>query len=188
MTINTGKLRELAERATAGPWVVWSSLYEHMDAQLRSADTTVEGVALAEFYRLANGYANATYIAAANPQTMIALLDELEDLRLKVVSQGAEHSPSDRLEAQCDLESLDPTIWGVDVRIGGVNVLTIEDSCLSGIPNIAQYRRVVWNCAEHLRSFIGDPDREPDPCFACGGDGCDVCHASERLSESEDGQ
>lgn len=80
MTPDREALRAAAKAATPGPWVVWSSLYEHMDAQLRSADTTVEGVALAEFYRLANGYRNAAFIALANPKAILTLLDERDAL------------------------------------------------------------------------------------------------------------
>lgn len=72
-------LKRAAEAATPGPWVVWSSLYEHMDAQLRSADGTVEGVALAEFYRLANGFKNAEFARLANPATILDLISRLEE-------------------------------------------------------------------------------------------------------------
>jgi hypothetical protein len=74
-------LRAAAEKATPGPWVVWSSLYERMAAQLRSADTTVEGVALAEFYGRANGYCNASFIALANPASILRLLAQAERVR-----------------------------------------------------------------------------------------------------------
>lgn len=72
-------LKRAAEAATPGPWVVWSSLYEGMDAQLRSADGTVEGVALAEFYRLANGFKNAEFARLANPATILDLISRLEE-------------------------------------------------------------------------------------------------------------
>lgn len=95
-----------------------------------------------------------------------------EEQGSSVAESAASLAPqADCSAAQRDLENLDTSTWGVDVRIAGVNVLTIESGCLSGIPNISDYQRVVWNCAEHLRAFIGDPDREPEPCFACGGSG-----------------
>ena len=72
-------LKRAAEAATPGPWVVWSSLYEHMGAQLRSADGTVEGVALAEFYRSANGFKNAEFARLANPATILDLISRLEE-------------------------------------------------------------------------------------------------------------
>lgn len=45
--------------------------------------------------------------------------------------------------------------WGVTVTINGTNALTIESNCLSGAPNIDEYRDTVENCAQHLLSFIG---------------------------------
>lgn len=73
------ELKRAAEAATPGLWVVWSSPYEHMGAQLRSADGTVEGVALAEFYRSANGFKNAEFARIANPATILALISRLEE-------------------------------------------------------------------------------------------------------------
>jgi len=49
--------------------------------------------------------------------------------------------------------------WAVEIRVNGDEILTLESNCLSGIENIADYRDVVVNCAEHLLAFIGkDPD------------------------------
>lgn len=45
--------------------------------------------------------------------------------------------------------------WGVDVRIDGERVLTIESNSLSGIDNIDKYKETVKECAYHLLSFIG---------------------------------
>jgi hypothetical protein len=45
--------------------------------------------------------------------------------------------------------------WGVDVRINGECVLTIEKDSLSGIENISDYADIVRMCAEHLLTFIG---------------------------------
>ncbi len=71
--INTAKLRELAQNATPGPWytsapsehAVW---YDIKDGRYLIADTS-------------SGFTddgNAEYIAAANPATVLALLDELD--------------------------------------------------------------------------------------------------------------
>jgi hypothetical protein len=46
--------------------------------------------------------------------------------------------------------------WGVDVRINGERVLTIESNCLSGIDNISDYAETVRECAHHLLGFIGE--------------------------------
>jgi hypothetical protein len=54
--------------------------------------------------------------------------------------------------------------WEVCVSINGENVLTIGHNHLSGIENIDDYGDEVRNCAEHLLSFIGRPERRYDPC------------------------
>lgn len=107
-------LREAAERATPGPWVVWSSLYEGMDTQLRSADTTVEGKPLAEFYRRENGFSNAAYIALANPDTMKDLLAERERLR------GA----LERIALFSEVRSKDSTKVAAKVASGAFETIT----------------------------------------------------------------
>ena len=90
-------------------------------------------------------------------------------------------------EEQHPASPLDPSLWEVEIRIGGERVLTIGHSHLSGIPNIDDYGDTVRTCAEHLLSFIGSGD--PAPCFACGGydDGeqfmCEVCGGDELLGD-----
>lgn len=51
--------------------------------------------------------------------------------------------------------------WGVDIRVNGERVLTIESNCLSGIDNISDYADTVRECAHHLLAFIGDGVAEP---------------------------
>lgn len=53
--------------------------------------------------------------------------------------------------------------WGVTVTINGIDALTIESACLSGAPNIDEYREAVENCARHLLAFAGRPDAVPEP-------------------------
>lgn len=48
--------------------------------------------------------------------------------------------------------------WGVDVRVNGQGVLTIESNSMSGIENIQDHADAVRTCAMHLLSFIGEPD------------------------------
>lgn len=90
MTDKYAKLREAAEKATPGPWdhdgpessiIVWSSEND------RVCFMTSDGPAKA----------NAAYIAAANPQVVLALLDHL----------AAEKARADAAEARvADLENL----------------------------------------------------------------------------------
>jgi len=77
--IDTRHLRELAEAATPGPWEArtWSHQFDdgikfgYVEASGYELWDTSGGNTVAEAR-------NAEHIAAANPQTMIALLDELE--------------------------------------------------------------------------------------------------------------
>lgn len=80
MTIDTKKLRELANAATPGPWFV------NEDANYGNiwvdSSVTKEGVALCDGGDwIGPCAANAAFIAAANPQTVLELLDEIERLR-----------------------------------------------------------------------------------------------------------
>jgi hypothetical protein len=76
MTVDTKKLRTLAEHATPGPW---------------STSPGPRSVAIAATYGRQKIYATPSggtypnadqlFIAAANPQTVLSLLDELKTLR-----------------------------------------------------------------------------------------------------------
>lgn len=56
--------------------------------------------------------------------------------------------------------------WGVDVRVNGERVLTIESNCLSGISDIEKFGDVIRGCAHHLLAFIGDG--KPDDTWELG--------------------
>ena len=80
------KLRELAAAATPGPWVADEECVVHPrpDIVLASWLTKEASVVVAECGGVAFDPprpADASYIAAANPATVLALLDEIERLR-----------------------------------------------------------------------------------------------------------
>lgn len=86
MTTDTQELRELAEKATPGPWC---------DDGCGCVDTEISGLPVARFFGggsdgISRGYdgslANAAYIAAANPTAVLSLLDELDTLREQVAT------------------------------------------------------------------------------------------------------
>ena len=68
MTIDTKALRELAQQATPGPWCA---------QQPNAGDSGCEVAAFGGIEQVCDGLneANAAFIAAANPQTILALLD-----------------------------------------------------------------------------------------------------------------
>lgn len=66
--------------------------------------------------------------------------------------------------------------YAVQVLKWGKPILTIEHECLSGKELNEDEEQAVRECAEHLKSFAGEPASET-PCFLCNGveecnDGC----------------
>ncbi|ECT8280300.1 TPA: ead/Ea22-like family protein [Salmonella enterica subsp. enterica serovar Saintpaul str. CFSAN004163] len=79
MTIDKQALRQLAERATKGPWRAFSDIGTETYAIHTPRDKRCGNVIKwAGFDCQKNAKANAEFIAAANPATVLALLDELE--------------------------------------------------------------------------------------------------------------
>ncbi|QIG27579.1 ead/Ea22-like family protein [Leclercia adecarboxylata] len=86
MTINKQALREVAEKATPGEW----------KRMMRNSDelmTTFHGIAIGNvFVELTTGKRDifdAEFIAASNPATMLALLDELEAAERRIAELEA---------------------------------------------------------------------------------------------------
>lgn len=86
--IDTTKLRELAQNAAPGPWTQWEGRgWVHAGTPEASATCYLAGI-YGQICRTdcgdfsdAQEIKNAEYIAAANPATVLALLDELDRLR-----------------------------------------------------------------------------------------------------------
>lgn len=84
--MDTNKLKELAERATPGPWsaaweegddTAWPNLFPVIQAGNGEVVIGNEG-----FYTdLEQDKANATFCATANPKTVLAMLDEIDRLK-----------------------------------------------------------------------------------------------------------
>ena len=80
------KLRELAQAATDGPWVIeWAGDIEHDEdrglpvAILHPIDVARQVYIVDDENGNALNVSNAEFIAAANPTVVLALLDELRD-------------------------------------------------------------------------------------------------------------
>lgn len=78
-------LRQLAEAATPGPWDVYGAVVWSPDARsvIAGASATEPTSGVVEYERpkwsaINQPARNAAYIAAANPQAILALLDRLE--------------------------------------------------------------------------------------------------------------
>ncbi|EHA0428205.1 ead/Ea22-like family protein [Salmonella enterica subsp. enterica serovar Muenchen] len=79
MNIDKRALREVAEKATKGPWKVFSDIDTKTFSIHTPRDKRCENVIKwGGFDCQPNAEANAEFIAAANPATVLALLDELE--------------------------------------------------------------------------------------------------------------
>ncbi len=94
---DTVKLRQLASAATPGPWeseaaatrvgalhrVTYAAAADGMNAGARFVVANAEGTE-------GNDRNNAAFIAAANPATFLAMLDEIDRLRAKVSDMRSE--------------------------------------------------------------------------------------------------
>ncbi|ENH6828183.1 ead/Ea22-like family protein [Salmonella enterica subsp. enterica serovar Newport] len=79
MTIDKRALREVAEKATKGPWKVFSDIDTKTFSIHTPRDKRCENVIKwGGFDCQPNAEANAEFIAAFNPKVALALLDELE--------------------------------------------------------------------------------------------------------------
>ncbi|EBR0328397.1 ead/Ea22-like family protein [Salmonella enterica subsp. enterica] len=77
MTINKRALREVAEKATKGPWKVFSDIDTKTFSIHTPRDKRCENVIKwGGFDCQPNAEANAEFIAAFNPKVVLALLDE----------------------------------------------------------------------------------------------------------------
>jgi hypothetical protein len=80
------RLRELAEAATPGPWMVEGrDVFEPIQVYAHSRDVCAFDT---YDHRPDERGPDAEYVAAANPQTVVALLDEVERLRALTVNPG----------------------------------------------------------------------------------------------------
>lgn len=89
MRIDKEKLKALAEAADAGPWVVHADGMERgsPDRTTNPGIDTEDGQVICWWGTGLCGIPraqNAEYIAEANPSTVLALLDEVQDLRMLV--------------------------------------------------------------------------------------------------------
>lgn len=132
--IDKRALREAAEKATPGPWV-------EKRGEVTTADYEVEGATYLDHICnceiVGTESPNAEFIAAANPATVLALLDELE-VKDKSISflkdqlaQLANFNPDwDKLEAATD--SLREHMAKLSSAEKRIELLTLELNVLKG--------------------------------------------------------
>ncbi len=129
MTIDTTKLRELAQKATPGPWRIMIDVLHFHSA------TTIYGgaefpppaipaqmvVEIGGNAECADLEANTRYIAAANPETVLALLDEL-DRRQQEITMLRQEYAADTAEIAKLNEMLDMRTDEVSCRDCGLSI------------------------------------------------------------------
>lgn len=93
--INKQALREAAEKATQGPWI-------ETCGEVTTADYEVEGITFLDHICnceiIGTESPNAEFIAAANPATVLALLDELEAKDKRIAELEAKLETADKLQ------------------------------------------------------------------------------------------
>ena len=148
----TADLRRLAEQTTPGPWVT---------GRIRKHGWTVDGpvvtrTVLAELSAL-NDEANAAYIAAANPQAILALLDERDALEahrdaLAEANSQAIHRWDEQERRVAALEEVVRRFLSLEVRDTRRGSLPLRADSFAGIAEEARA----------LLAAIAQPERQED--------------------------
>ena len=85
MSIDTTKLRELAQKATPGPWTYFHyPKYKHHHVSVPIDGSSMTLLLFQDGCQTTKPKEDAEYIAAANPATVLELLDEIDRLRSDV--------------------------------------------------------------------------------------------------------
>ncbi|EAY4018019.1 ead/Ea22-like family protein [Salmonella enterica] len=139
MNIDKRALREVAEKATKGPWKVFSDIDTKTFSIHTPRDKRCENVIKwGGFDCQPNAEANAEFIAAANPATVLALLDELEHYK-------------SREERVTKLVMDNSTSWDALYK-------KLEDA----EKRIAEHRKVLNSLAAVARRYLPDYDEHPE--------------------------
>lgn len=80
------QMLEIARAATPGPWKADGTIYEHMVSEIRSIMPGEER-GIAQVWQHPQGFADARFIAAANPATVLSLLAALEEAEGRMTRQ-----------------------------------------------------------------------------------------------------
>lgn len=85
------RLRELAKRATPGPWLIWDdndvgTAYS-VKKMLRRRGQAPEEVEVDSEWIANTGYEDGIYISAVDPGTVVGLLDHIETLEKRLAER-----------------------------------------------------------------------------------------------------
>ena len=83
--------------------------------------------------------------------------DELENNETELCPYYEIEKPIEENSSECQVHAkVSPQHWGIDIRIDGERVLTIESNGISGIEDIGKYDQIIKEIAQNLLSFIGE--------------------------------
>ncbi|EPD0212360.1 ead/Ea22-like family protein [Salmonella enterica] len=147
MIIDKQALREAAEKATKGPWKVFSDIDTKTFAIHTPRDKRCENVIKwGGFDCQPNAEANAEFIAVFNPKVALALLDEVE---------AAEHTAAVDHEAACSLveenEELKRRITEMESKNSNLRTIAHEQNELAIRANLDSINDVVEMDRLHKR-------------------------------------
>ncbi|EBJ7482699.1 ead/Ea22-like family protein [Salmonella enterica] len=147
MNIDKRALREVAEKATKGPWKVFSDIDTKTFAIHTPQDKRCENVIKwSGFDCQPNAEANAEFIAAFNPKVALALLDEVE---------SAEHTAAVDHEAACSLveenEELKRRITEMESKNSSLRTIAHEQNELAIRANLDSINDAVEMDSLHKR-------------------------------------
>lgn len=154
--IDKRALREAAERATPGPWGI-----SRDGKTITSNQSHPVAVITEAFHRmLANGKdgSDVEFIAAANPETVLALLDELEDYKAAYEEESREKDVQRSVidDALCNLL---PGCQYMDLPDGG-SVTPLEQVSRM----IAEYREKLQVAEKRIAELEAREVRLPELC------------------------
>lgn len=139
MTIDKRALREVAEKATKGPWKVFSDIDTKTFSIHTPRDKRCENVIKwGGFDCQPNAEANAEFIAAFNPKVALALLDELDHYK-------------SREERVTKLVLDNSTSWDA-----------LYKKLEAAEHRIAEHRKVLNSLAAVARRYLPDYDEHPE--------------------------
>lgn len=147
MTIDKRALREVAKRATKGPWTLFSDIDTKTFSIHTPRDKRCENVIKwGGFDCQPNAEANAEFIAAFNPKVALALLDEVE---------AAEHISAVDHEAACSLveenEELKRRITEMESKNSNLRTIAHEQNELAIRANLDSINDAVEMDSLHKR-------------------------------------
>ncbi|EOH6202925.1 ead/Ea22-like family protein, partial [Citrobacter farmeri] len=147
---------EAAEKATPGPWEMDQENIWFTDAEGYTKHLIY--VQQGDDVDDKQDHYNTAFIAAANPATMLALLDDLEaaekrNVELSMLLEGADAIQTDYAEA---LECQDDN----DSVLAAI--VALKQRAESAEKRIADYHRALNNLAAVARRYLPDYDEHPD--------------------------